>query len=98
MKNVWMFFSQRKSMEARITADKNSPVVSSPPEVIEKLAEQLRVQQQQWLQRLTQEPQCFANLEVAVHHAFAQLADQLVASLLVAATQESFALEDQKKK
>lgn len=85
-------------MEARIGADKNSPVVSSPPEVIVKLAEQLRVQQQQWLQRLTQEPEAFAKLEVAVHHAFAQLADQLVASLLVEATQQSSALEGQKKK
>lgn len=84
-------------MEARIKSDKNSPVVSSPPEVVEKLAELLRVQQQQWLQRLTQEPQSFADLEVAVHHAFAQLADQLVASLLVKATQQSPALEDQKK-
>jgi hypothetical protein len=85
-------------MEARITPDKNGPVVSSPPEVVEKLAEQLRVQQQHWLQRLTQKPQSFADLEVAVHHAFAQLADQLVASLLVEATQQSAALEDQKKK
>lgn len=84
-------------MEVRITAAKASPVVSSPPEVVEQLAEQLRAQQQQWLQRLTQEPQSFADLEVTVHHAFDQFADQLVASLLAKATQQSPALDDQKK-
>jgi hypothetical protein len=85
-------------MEIRTTADKIGPVVSSPPEVVEQLAEQLRTKQQQWLQQLTKEPQAFADLEVAVHHAFDQLADQLVASLLAKASQQSAALEDQKKK
>jgi len=84
-------------MEVRINKDKTAPVVSSPPEVVEQLAEQLRVKQQQWLQRLTQQPQSFAALEASVHLAFDQLADQLVASLLAKATQQSPVLEDQKK-
>ena len=84
-------------MEVRTSKDKNAPVVSSPPEVVEQLAEQLRLKQQQWLERLTQQPQAFADLEATVHLAFDQLADQLVASLLAKATQQSAALEHQKK-
>jgi hypothetical protein len=84
-------------MEVRSTAAKTSPVVCSPTEVVEQLAEQLRAKQPQWLQRLTLEPQAFADLEVTIHHAFGQLADQLVASLLAKATQQSAALDDQKK-
>ncbi len=84
-------------MEVRITADKNSAAVPSPPEVVDQLAEQLRLKQQQWLDQLTQQPQSFADLEASVHHAFGQLADQLVASLLAKATQQSPALADQKK-
>lgn len=85
-------------MEVRTSAGKNGPLVSSPQELVEQLAAELRLKQQQWLQRLTQQPQAFADLEVTVHHTFQQLADQLVASLVAKASQQSAALDDAQKK
>ena len=50
------------------------------------------------LQALQQDPGSFADLEKAVHHAFQQMADQLVAGLLAQATQpEDFAQVAKKK-
>jgi hypothetical protein len=46
----------------------------------------------------TEEPSRFADLEVTVHQTFQQLADQLVASLLAQATQQSPALQAAQKK
>ena len=62
------------------------------------LATQLRAQQQTWLRQLREEPSRFADLEVTVHQTFQQLADQLVASLLAQATQQSPALQAAQKK
>ena len=72
--------------------------VSSPSDLVDGLATQLRTQQQTWLRQLAEEPSRFADLEVTVHQTFQQLADQLVASLLAQATQQSPALQAAQKK
>jgi hypothetical protein len=74
------------------------PQVPSPSELVDGLATQLRTQQQTWFRQLTEEPSRFADLEVIVHQTFQQLADQLVASLLAQATQQSPALQAAQKK
>jgi hypothetical protein len=74
------------------------PQVPSPALLVEQLATQLRAEQQRWLRQLAEQPGRFADLEVTVHQTFQQLADQLVASLLAQATQQSPALEAAKKK
>jgi hypothetical protein len=77
---------------------KTGPQVASPPAVVEAIAEQLRSRQSVWLQQLTEQPERFADLEVRVHQAFQQLADQLVAGLLAQASQQSSALDAAQKK
>jgi hypothetical protein len=72
--------------------------VSSPSDLVDGLATQLRTQQQTWLRQLAKEPSRFADLEVTVHQTFQQLADQLVTSLLAQATQQSPALQAAQKK
>ncbi len=84
-------------MEVRSNS-KVGPAVSSPSALVDKLAAELRAAQPQWLRQLREQPERFADLEVSVHHAFQQLADQLVASLLAQASQDSPALEAAKKK
>jgi hypothetical protein len=84
-------------MEVRLNS-KDGALVLSPAQIVEQLAAQLRSDQQKWLRQLAQEPTRFADLEVHVHHTFQQLADQVVASLLAQATQQSPALEAAKKK
>jgi hypothetical protein len=84
-------------MEVRTDSKTNAPVLA-PPQVVERLAQQLQTDQQKWLRQLAEEPGRFADLEVAVHQTFQQLADQLVASLLAQATHQSPALEAGKKK
>jgi hypothetical protein len=74
------------------------PPVDSPGELVDRMATQLRSDHKEWLRQLTVEPGRFATVEVTVHQAFQQLADQLVASLLAQATQQSPALEAAKKK
>ena len=84
-------------MEVRSTS-KVGPEVSSPHALMDELAAELRAAQLQWLWQLREQPERFAELEVSVHHTFQHMADQLVASLLAEATQESPALEAAKKK
>lgn len=84
-------------MEVRIDSKEGKPI-ASPGQLVDNLAEQLRLQQQKWLDQFSADPHRFADLEVAVHHTFQQWADQLVASLLAQATQQSPALQAAKKK
>ncbi len=84
-------------MEVRSNS-KMGPEVVCPITAVDELAAQLRAAQPQWLRQLREQPERFAELELAVHQALQQLADQLVASLLAQATQESPALEAAKKK
>jgi hypothetical protein len=84
-------------MEVRSKSKVGAPVLA-PDALVDQLAEQLRAAQPQWLQQLREQPERFGELEVSVHHAFQQSADQLVASLLAQATQDAPALEAAKKK
>lgn len=84
-------------MEVRVDG-KTGAKVLAPAAMVDHLAAQLRAAQPAWLRQLSEEPGRFADLEVAVHQAFQQHADQLVASLLAQATQNSPALEAAKKK
>ena len=84
-------------MEVRNNS-KGGPEVVSPTALVDQLAVQVRAAQSQWLLKLRQQPERFAELEVSVHQAFQHLADQLVASLLAQASHDSAALEAAKKK
>jgi hypothetical protein len=53
---------------------------------------------EQWLQALQERPENFADLEQAVHHAFRQMADQMVAGLLAQATKGTEFAQAAKKK
>jgi hypothetical protein len=84
-------------MEVR-SESQAGPQVPSPSQLVDGLATQLRPQQHSWLRQLTDDPSRFADVEVTVHQTFQQLADQLVASLLAQATQQSLALQAAQKK
>jgi hypothetical protein len=84
-------------MEVRINS-KVGPQVLAPAALVDDLAQQLRSAQPHWLRQLREQPERFADLEVAVHHTFQQLADRLVASLLAQASTQAPALEAAKKK
>jgi hypothetical protein len=61
---------------------------------------QLRLQSQpdEWLRTLQENPAAFKDVEKTVHHAFQQMADQLVAGLLAQATQADDFTQTAKKK
>jgi hypothetical protein len=84
-------------MEVR-SESKAGPQVPSPSQLVDGLTTRLRAQQQTWLRELAEDPSRFADLEVTVHQTFQQLADQLVASLLAQASQQSPALQAAQKK
>ncbi len=71
--------------------------VPAPLAALEQIHDQLLSQQQGWADQLANNPASFAQLEPQVHHAFQQLADRLVASLLAHAAQQP-ALQEQAKK
>jgi hypothetical protein len=56
--------------------------VASLPAQIAAVTERLAEEQHVWRERLRREPSRFGEVEVAVHHAFQQMADQVVAGLL----------------
>jgi hypothetical protein len=58
------------------------PDVPAPEQALEHIQAQLAAQQKVWAQQLADDPASLAQLEPQVHHAFGQLADRLVASLL----------------
>ena len=61
---------------------KNGAAVGSVPQTLATVATRLEQEQQHWRERLQHDPTQFGEVEVAVHHTFQQLADQVVASLL----------------
>jgi hypothetical protein len=71
--------------------------VGSVPQSIATMATRLEQEQQRWRERLRHDPSQFAEVEVAVHHIFQELADQVVASLL-GDVGHSSALEQASKK
>lgn len=56
--------------------------VASLPTQVAAVTEQLVQEQELWRERLRRDPSRFGEVEVAVHHAFQQLADQVVVGLL----------------
>ncbi len=68
-------------MEVHLSDEPGSPVAPLA-EILVGLTEKLRQEQPLWQQRLRDDPRQFADVEVAVHHTFQQLADQVLAGLL----------------
>jgi hypothetical protein len=73
-------------MELRFESATGTPVAPLP-ELLAGIAQQLDHEQQTWLQCLLADPHQFSDVEVAVHHTFQQLADQVVAGLLATVSQ-----------
>ena len=71
--------------------------VPAPLTTLQQIHDQLLAEQQRWADQLAHDPASFPQLEPQVHHAFQQLADRLVASLLAQAAQQP-ALQQQGKK
>ena len=66
-------------MEVRM--QKNTPTTTLAQQVA-AVSQRLVQQQQQWQKHLRNDPSRFGEVEVAVHHAFQEMADQVVAGLL----------------
>jgi hypothetical protein len=88
--------TRRFIMEVRREAENGTPVAPLP-EILAGITQKLQQEQHAWRQRLQADPRQFGAVEVAVHHTFQQLADQLVAGLLTDIGQ-SGALETPSKK
>jgi hypothetical protein len=65
---------------------KTGPQLPSQDDLFRCFREQTEAAQQQWQERLAQDPAGFAQLEVEVHDHFRRLADLMTASLLAQAT------------
>jgi hypothetical protein len=74
------------------------PDVSDPGQALAHIQQQLAAQQPTWAEHLARDPATFAQLEPQIHLVFAQLADQLVASLLAHAAPQQALVEAAKKK
>jgi hypothetical protein len=83
-------------MEVRLNNEEGTPVAPLA-EILTDLAHQLQHKQDAWRQRLRDDPRQFGDVEVAVHHTFQQLADQVVAGLL-AEVGQCRTLENARKK
>ena len=84
-------------MEVRSESKKGAVVTGIDP-VLKELQERLQSRPREWLQTLQDDPGSFTELEKTVHHAFKQMADQLVAGLLAQATQRKEFSDAAKKK
>jgi hypothetical protein len=80
------------------TDSKAGPPVRALADLVADIRQTVDTRQQQWLQQLAANPAHFVAIEVQVHEAFQQLADQLVAGLLAEAAQQPQLAEDAKKK
>jgi hypothetical protein len=84
-------------MEIRVQGKEEAPLKGIDP-VLAEIHQSLQSQPQDWLRSLQKNPAGFADLEKKVHHAFQQMADQLVAGLLAQATQGDDFADNAKKK
>ncbi len=82
-------------MEVRLQG-KDGKAASLPAQVA-AVTERLQAEQQVWRDRLRREPSRFGEVEVTVHHAFQEMADQIVAGLLADVGQQP-TLENARKK
>jgi hypothetical protein len=83
-------------MEIR-NQSKAGPVVPPLAEITATLSRQIEGMTPSLLDRLNQDPARFARIEVEIHDRFRQLADQMTASLLAAATIPPPRAEPEKK-
>jgi hypothetical protein len=84
-------------MEVRVQGKKEAPLQGMDP-VLAEIYKRLQNHPQEWLCSLQKNPAGFADLEKKVHHAFQQMADQLVAGLLAQATKGDDFADNAKKK
>jgi hypothetical protein len=84
-------------MEVR-RESKQGAAVSGIDPVLTEIQKRLQSHPREWLQTLKDNPASFVDLEKTVHHAFQQMADQLVAGLLAQATQGDGFAQSAKKK
>ena len=84
-------------MKIRMTS-KQGDVLKGIDQARLEIQRRLEQHPEQWLRMLQEAPGQFADLEQAVHRAFAQMADQMVAGLLAQATQPADFTEAAKKK
>jgi hypothetical protein len=82
----------------RVRMDSNKAALSGMEPVLAEIQQRLQTHPKEWLKALQQHPGAFANLEREIHHAFAQMADRVVAGLLAQATQPVEFAEAAKKK
>ena len=84
-------------MEVRV-GSKTGAVVKGIDPALAEIQKRLQSHPQEWLRTLQQNPAGFGDLEKTVHHAFQQMADQLVAGLLAQATKGDDFADNAKKK
>jgi hypothetical protein len=84
-------------MEVRVKGKEGAALNGIDPVLVE-IQKRLQSHPQEWLRNLQENPAGFGDLEKAVHHAFQQMADQLVAGLLAQATQGDDFAQTAKKK
>ena len=84
-------------MEVRMQSKKGTALKGIDP-VLAEIHKRLQSHPQEWLGSLQKNPAGFADLEKKVHHAFQQMADQLVAGLLAQATKGDDFADNAKKK
>jgi len=84
-------------MEIRMDSQKG-PLLTGIDPVLTDIRQRLQGQPKEWLKKLEQNPGGLANLEKEIHHAFAQMADRLVAGLLAEATVDPAFADTAKKK
>lgn len=83
-------------MKIRV-GSKHGDVLKGIDQARMEIQRRLEQHPEQWLRLLQEDPGQFADLEQSVHHAFAQMADQMVAGLLAQATQPADFTEAAKK-
>jgi hypothetical protein len=84
-------------MEVRVQGKNEAPLKGIDP-VLAEINKRLQSHPHEWLHSLQKNPAGFADLEKKVHHAFQQMADQLVAGLLAQATKGDDFADNAKKK
>jgi hypothetical protein len=84
-------------MEVRMDSKEGAALKGIDP-VVAEIQKRLQSHPQEWLRKLQDNPAGFGDLEKTVHHAFQQMADQLVAGLLAQATQSDDFAQTAKKK
>ena len=84
-------------MEVRMQS-KKGPALKGIDPVLAEIHKSLQSHPQEWLRTLQKDPSGFGDLEKKVHHAFQQMADQLVAGLLAQATKGDDFADNAKKK